>query len=364
MNEKEVCKKMSQLRQWRRGAMAIMLILPLILAGCGWFGSKETGGQIDPPQIDYDLETDFVPDAESLETAALPAAGEEAPVNLYFRDGDGHVVPLGVRIPYEPGIAKKVLSYMVEDGPMEGRLPEGFSALLPRGTEVLGMDIGPEGLAVVDFSPHFADYDPQDERKMLEAVTWALTGFDTIDAVQIWINGTPLKEMPKNGTPLDEPLTRAMGINLELDPGVNPSVATPATLYFREQNGDGLLYYVPVTRLIRHTDNVPLAVVHELLEGPLGDTGLHPVLSSATEVLNVEVHQDTVLVNFGANLLEDDLYPVTEDALQAVVMSLTEQTGKPKVQIMVEGKAGVPIGESTVFSRPVQKPAHINAFTI
>jgi hypothetical protein len=31
---------------------------------------------------------------------------------------------------------------------------------------------------------------------------------------------------------------------------------------------------------------------------------------------------------------------------------------------MVEGKAGVPIGESTVFSRPVQKPAHINAFTI
>lgn len=355
---------MSQLRLWRRGMLIALVTVPLFLAGCGWLGSKETGGQVDPPQIDYDWEADFMSDADSWETAAVPAAGEEAPVTLYFRDGDGHVVPVGVRIPYEPGIAKKVLSYMVEGSPLEDRLPDGFSALLPRGTEVLGMDISPEGLAYVDFSPAFTDYDPQDERKVLEAVTWALTGFDTINAVQIWVNGTPLKEMPKDGTPLDEPLTRAMGINLEMDPGVNPALATPVTLYFREQTADQQLYYVPVTRLIRHTDNVPLATLHELVEGPLGDSALHPVLSSATEVLGVELHRDTVLVNFGANLLDDELYPVDEAALEAVVLSLIEQTGMEKVQIMVEGKAGVTIGDSSVFAMPAAKPAQINPLAI
>lgn len=349
---------MYQLRLWRRGAIAALVSVPLILAGCGWFGAKETGGFIDPPQIDYDWEAE--PDAESMETAAVPGIGEEAPVTLYFRDGDGHVVPLGVRIPHEPGIAKKVLAHMVEGGPLDGRLPDGFSALLPRGTEVLGMDISPEGLAIVDFSPAFTDYDPQDERQIVEAVTWALTGFDSINAVQIWINGMPLKEMPKDGLPLDEPLTREMGINLEMEPGVNPALATPVTLYFQEQTGDDLLYYVPVTRLIRHTDNVPLAAVHKLLEGPIGNSGLHPVLSAGTEVLGVEVHRDTVLVNFGSNLLGDDLFPVSEEALQAVVLSLTELTGKPKVQIMVDGQAGVTVGENSLFARPAAKPAQIN----
>lgn len=364
MNEKEVCKKMSQLRLFRRGAIATLVLAPLILAGCGWWGAKETGGQIDPPQLDYDWESGFGHEADSLETAALPAAGEEAPVTVYFRDGDGHVVPLDVRIPYEPGIAKQVLAHMVEGGPLEGRLPAGFSALLPRGTEVLGMDISPDGLAVVDFSPAFADYAPEDERKILEAVTWALTGFDSIQAVQIWINGTPLKEMPKEGTPLDEPLTREIGINLELEPGVNPALATPVTLYFREQSEADLVYYVPITRLIRHTDNAALAVVQELLEGPAGDSALHPVLSSAADVLGVDVHKDTVLVNFAANVLEDDLHPVTEEALAAVVLSLIEQTGVPKVQIMVEGKAGVQIGQDRVFAMPAQKPAQINPLAI
>lgn len=355
---------MSQLSHWRRAAMVVLAAVPLILAGCGWFDSEETGGFIDPPQIDYEWDTGQGVGEESVETAAWPADGSEAPVTFYFLDGDGHVVPIGARIPYEPGIAKKVLSYMVEGGPMEGRLPDGFSAPLPAGTEVLGMDISPDGLAYVDFSAAFIDYDPRNERKMLEAVTWALTGFDSINSVQIWVNGKPLKEMPKDGTPLDEPLTRAMGINLELEPGVNPAVATPVTLYFREQADADLIYYVPVTRLIRHTDNVPLAAVHELVEGPIGDSGLYPVLSSATEVLNVELLKDTVLVNFGSNLLDDDLYPVSEDALQAVVLSLIEQTGMQKVQIMVNGRAGVPLGESSLYAEPAARPAQINPLAI
>jgi len=363
MNEKEVSTKMSQLRHWRRRALAALAAAPLVLSGCGWWGADETGGQIDPPAVDYELDAGFGTEWDSLETAAMPAQGEEAPVTLYFEDGDGHVVPLSVRIPFEPGIARKVLSWMVEGGPMDGRLPEGFSALLPRGTEVLGMDISPDGLAVVDFSPAFADYDPEDERKILEAVTWALTGFDSIQAVQIWVNGFPLKEMPKNGTPLDEPLTRAMGINVEPDPGVHPSLAMPVTLYFQEQSGD-LLYYVPVTRLIRHTDDAPMAVLRELAEGPAPDSALHPVLPAGTEVLNVDVHDDTVLVNFGPGLLDDDLYPVTGEALEAVVLSLAEQTGKPKVQIMVDGKAGVTVGEERLFAKPAQKPAQINPYAI
>lgn len=346
----------------RRAAIVGLAAVPLFLAGCGIFKAEETGGYIDPPQVEYDLdvETDLDLGGNEWDVAAVPA--DEAPVTLYFKDRNGYVAPIGLRIPAEPGIAKLALSYMVEGGPGEALLPEGFSALIPAGTEIMGMDISPDGVAYVDFSEEFTNYNPQDERKILEAVTWALTGFNSIKSVQLWVNGKPLKEMPQDATPIDEPLTRAMGINLERDKDVNPAQASPVTLYFQSQTTDDHIYYVPVTRLIRYTDNMTLAALQELVDGPADGSGLHSVLALDTEILNVELLDDTVVVNFGERIQGD--LRLDADAMQAVVLSLTEQTQRPKVQIMVEGKAGIVIGEKTEFASPVTRPAQLNPITL
>lgn len=346
----------------RRAAILGLAAVPLLLAGCGLFKAEETGGYIDPPQMEYDLdmESDLDLGGHDWEVSAVPA--DEAPVTLYFKDRNGYVAPIGLRIPAEPGIAKLALSYMVEGGPGEALLPEGFSALLPAGTEILGMDISPDGVAYVDFSEAFTQYNPQDERKILEAVTWALTSFNSVNSVQIWVNGKPLKEMPQDATPIDGPLTRAMGINLELDNDVNPALASPVTLYFQSQTTDDYVYYVPVTRLIRYTEDMTLAALQELADGPADGSGLHGVLAYGTEILNVELMDDTVVVNFGERIQGD--LSLNAAAMQAVVLSLTEQTQRPKVQIMVEGKVGIVIGDKTEFAAPVTRPAQLNPVTI
>ena len=349
-------------RRWtRRSAIALVAAIPLLLAGCGMFKADETGGQIDPPQVEYETEAEL--DAELLDQEVTALPEKEAPVTLYFKDADGYVAPLGIRIPAEPGIAKLALAYMVEGGPAESVLPDGFTALLPKGTKVLGMDIRQDGLAIVDFSEQFTDYNSEDERKIMEAVTWTLTGFNSVSSVQLWVEGKPLKEMPKDATPLDDPLTRDMGINLELEEGVNPALASAVTVYFKSQTSD-TSYYVPVTRLIRHADNMTLAAMQELVEGPAANSGLHGVLPESTEVLGVELKDDTVVVNFGGSIHDDASYPVDNDALQAVILSLTEQTHKTKVQIMVDGKAGVMVGETKQFASPVTRPLQVNPVTL
>ena len=67
---------------------------------------------------------------------------------------------------------------------------QGTRAVLPAGTEV-EVNITESGTAIVDFSNEFATYAPEDEQGILEAITWTLTQFDTINDVVIWINGHP-----------------------------------------------------------------------------------------------------------------------------------------------------------------------------
>jgi germination protein M len=347
---------MKRIRFIRRLLLVGVICIPLLLSGCGLFGTEETSTQIDPPQVDYELGASIFPDVEDEEVMALPE--QLAPVTLYYKDALGFVAPVGLRIPAKEGIAKLALEYMVEGGPGEALLPSGFQALLPKGTTIV-TNVTKSGLAIVDFSENFTQYNPQDERKILEAITWALTGFKSINQVEIWVEGKALKQMPVDGTPLDEPLTRAMGINLERAEGINPAVASAVTLYFQGQNEDAYTYYVPITRLIPYTDDLTAAAVQQLIQGPGMQSQLHSVMQASTNILNVEQMDDTVIVNFGSNILGEDQL-VASNSLQALVLSLTEISGVPKVQIMVEGKAAVVSSDHVNYTTPVSRPAQVN----
>src|SRR5690606_35507681 len=121
----------------------------------------------------------------------------------------------------------------VEDGAGAQTLPPGFVNLLPKGTTIKGIDINPESkVATVDFSKEFNNYDPANERKIVEAVTWALTEYANVKEVKIWVEGKPLTEMPQAGLPIDGTLSRAVGINLEKAEDAEFGQTTPVTLYF------------------------------------------------------------------------------------------------------------------------------------
>lgn len=68
---------------------------------------------------------------------------------------------------------------------------------------------------------------------------------------------------------------------------------------------------------------------------------------------------DLVTVNFSDKVLGMDKKAPAE-ALQAVVLSLTENTGVPKVQIEVNGDAKIASTDNQNYSKPVMKPVHLN----
>jgi len=335
---------------------AVLGVSAVLLSGCGLFGPDQEASVDPPPQTEVSLEgANALPAGEGTNTEEAVKGSVDRTV--YLLDANGYVVPVSLTLPKEEGSAKQVLSYMVKGGPVESMLPSGFSAILPEGTKVLGMTIK-DGVATVDFSNEFKKYDPKDEKRIMDAVSRALTEFSTVKHVQIWINGKPLAEMPVDSTPISQ-LGRNHGVNMELAEGAQPGRTTPVTVYFQGQLDDKRTYYVPVTRLIPQTDNVAKAVIEELIKGPKEGSPLYSSLLRTTKVLDVSEEEGLVKVNLSNDLLKyDQGKEANPEALEALVLSLTESTGAKKVQILVEGK---PVKSGNYdFTKPVDRPVHVN----
>jgi len=348
----------------RMGKMtAVLGVSAILLSGCGLFGPEKEVSSIDAPplsEVTVELPGAATDADDSLAVQGPEGVQETWERTVYLADANGYVVPVSLTLPKVEGPAKQVLSYMVKGGPVESMLNSGFSAILPEGTQVKGLLIK-DGVATVDFSKEFKTYEEKDEKRILNAVTRALTEFANVKTVQIWINGTPLKEMPAASTPITQ-LDRQFGVNLELAEGAVPGNTSSVTVYFQGQLDDARTYFVPVTRLIPSTQNVAKATVEELIKGPKQDSQLFSSLLRTTKVLDVKQEKDLVTVNLSGDILKyDDGKDASPDALESLVLSLTESTGAKQVQLLVEGK---PLTSDVHdFSKPVARPVHVNAMS-
>ncbi|MFJ5717235.1 GerMN domain-containing protein [Neobacillus sp. NPDC093127] len=329
----------------------------VMLSGCGLFGG-ETKKKIDPPK------TVAVGDKKaSKETAAKEKGQVENTVKteLYLIDENGYVVPQTLNLPKTTSVAKQALEYLVANGAVTNMLPNHFRAVLPEDT-VPTVDISKDGVATVDFSKEFKNYQPEDEMKILQSVTWTLTQFNNINSVKLKMNGHELTEMPVNGTPISEHLSRASGINLDTTDVVDITNTKPLTVYY-VGGEEGSYYFVPVTRRVSNNekDNY-VAVVNQLIKGPSGKSPLVSEFMSDVKLLEAPKYADgTVTLNFNKNIfggLEDK--EISQSLLDALVLSLTEQNGVEKVAVQVDGKADIKNDKGKKLSEPVTRPEKVN----
>ncbi|UKS27673.1 GerMN domain-containing protein [Paenibacillus sp. HWE-109] len=341
-------------QHWIRSA-AIAGVITLLTTGCSVLGTGKKSDIDAPPTTGAEAE------AKTTSAAVTIDMMEEnsSQMTVYVKDAKGFVAPLSLGLPKSVSVAKTTLEYMVDGGPVASLLPSGFQALLPKGTKIVSLNITSDKRAIVDFSKEFLNYDKQDERKILEAVTWNLTNFSSVEKVQLRVEGKDLKEMPQAKTPLDAPLARSMGINIEKAEDAEFGQSTPVTLYFLNQNDQNYKYYVPVTRLVKRTDDVATAVVNQLIKGPDQKKGLAAVLNKTTEVKSIKPSEGLITVDFTNKLLGAD-QKASADALQSVILSLTENTGYKQVQIKVDGAVVKSSASDQNYTKPVSRPAHIN----
>nr|WP_088043210.1 GerMN domain-containing protein [Bacillus sp. EAC] len=325
------------------------------LTGCGLIPVKPSN-EIDPPKT-----VTYRSDQPSKEVQAKKE--ETVKRELYLIDRNGYVVPQTFQLPKSTSLAKQALEYLVKDGPVTDELPNGFQAVLPPNTEVLGVQTQKDGTIIADFSSEFKQYHDVDELKIFQAVTWTLTQFDNVKKVKIRVNGKELSSMPVNKVQIGEGLTREDGINFDKGEIVDVMNSRPVTLYYVSQDEMGETYYVPVTRRISNAEKDSYtAIVNELVKGPSEYTSLvtdfgpdtklvsQPVFKGGKVILNFN---DGIYGNIAKNMINDNV-------LQPLVLSLTEQKGVKSIEIQVQGKLTALNQQGKPLSQPVSRPKDVN----
>ncbi|HEX6923176.1 MAG TPA: GerMN domain-containing protein [Bacillales bacterium] len=348
---------------------AVLIIgIPLILSGCGLWGASDQANKSQNKNVNYvdpgdslDMKKGDKKKDETSSAMKEQGAVETVSRKLFLVDKNGLVVPQTLEVPVTKSVAQQSLKYLVKGGPVQNILPNGFQAVLPAGTQILGADMDGNTLTV-NFSKEFATYKPKNEEQILDAVTWTVTQFDNIDHVKIQIDGVSQTAMPVNGTPIDEAgASRGDGINEELGHVVDVTGTQAVTLYFPAQVGDRY-YYVPVTTRTDMGKGKIVAAVNGLAAGPVPNSGLLAALGNDVKLVGQPVIKDGVVtLNFNKEIYSNaKKQTVSQKVVDSLVLSLTDQPDIKKVAIQVNGNTSIKTISGKTISEPVSRPQQVN----
>ena len=356
--------------------LTIFLTSVLLLSACGMFkGEQETMEDMDPPPEQANLVEDLksITDGESEEADeeegveeddeedSSGSTGESVKRTLYLLDQNELVVPVEVDLPTPNNkeVARQVLEYLVEDGPVSSILPNGFQAVLPSGTDILQINLDEEGTLVVDMSEEFANYEAEKEKKILEAMTFTLTQFENVNNVKVWINGHEQQTMPVNGTPLHEGYSRAKGINVHVADAVDFMESKATTLYFPMQANNEEVYFVPVTQHVPiDQDNELHSIVQALLEGPSFDLPLQKYINTGAQLESEPLlnSEGVLSLQFNENILSNsEKGVIADEVMESIVLTMTELENVDAIEVSAGNHQAVISESGQAYEEPVTR---------
>jgi len=256
---------------------------------------------------------------------------------LYFQNESGYLVPVKRQLPWEEGIAKAALSNMVASPMIDEDIGAiGLSAILPAGTEILGMSINAEtGLCKVDFTVDATNYNSKmEEENLVRGVVYTLTEFPAISEVQFMFNGETVSEL-KYGTNVSKPIKRE-DINTVETSAMGTS---KVVIYYKGTSNGEYEYYVPVTVPTSAPIANVLTALEELFKGAPDVSGLYTDIPAGVELLGVEVSNGIAYVDIAVDSKKTLSEQITFDRMtKNIALTLKEFSEIDDIEILIDGK--------------------------
>ncbi len=349
----------------KRGVLLISFLLFVSLSLVACIQGEQTLEEIDVPEestiieeddeLALETEEDFNNEEDLTEGEVSEESEETVLREIYLFDAEGFVVPQQMELPKTESAALTTMQYMVKDGPVTELLPNGFEAVLPANTEILGMNLSDDGTLVIDLSEEFTNYEAKDEIKILEAITHTMTQFDNIERIKLWINGEELSEMPVNGTPISSGYSVEKGINVFLEGKPNIQKSKAITVYYPKQYHDQF-YHVPITRYFDATDE---ALYEQIIESVMGNPSFNlnvaQVFNDGAKLMEKPLLDKGVLqLVFNNAILKDETEGVIADeVMETIIKSVSALEEVEAVDVKVENKSTIVSESGVTYNRPV-----------
>ena len=299
----------------------------------------------------YPVDNYSVPYNETLPdvSTAAPPAGPVQSTTVYYKDGEGYLVPVTRQVSKTEGIAKATLSLLISNDDNDLQAAHlGLSTVIP-GDTTFELDIA-NGKARVDLSKNVLELsDAEHESALVSSIVQTLTQFDSVNSVEFLVGGQKRSKLT-HGTDITGELTGKL-LNLESVPSdTNLGNSQLVRLYFPSENGRVL---VPVTRAVFGASDINTAVL-ELVKGPRNESGLRKAVPSDAGLIDVSVSNGVAKINFSEEFGQlTSASDGGQQALRALMLTCLQYPGVSKVELLVNGQPFTPAS--------LEKPTFINS---
>ncbi len=218
-------------------------------------------------------------------------------------------------------LAEDLIEGLVIGGSKSNIIPNGFRSIIPPGTSILSLDLT-DKILTIDFSKEILDVSENEEEKMIEAIIYTLTSIDGIDKVIIKVEGEVLTNLPSSKKMLPSVLDKSYGVNKTYDLVTTNDIESYTMYYVNKYNDNE--YYVPVTKYVNSTGEDKIKVIiKELSSSPIYETNLMSYLNASTELIDYELSDKSLKLNFNELLLNDlDSKNILEEVIYTVSLSV------------------------------------------
>ena len=231
--------------------------------------------------------------------------------------------------------AKDLLEGLIIDGKKNNIIPNGFRSIIPSGTSINDISLEDKVLTI-DFSSELLDINKDYEEKMIESIIFTLTNIDGIDKVIIKVEGEVLTRLPYSKKILPTVLDKDYGINKSYEL-VSINDIDSYTLYYVNSYNNNY-YYVPVTKYVNNDNQDKIKVIIEQLSSsPVYESSLMSFLNVSAKLLNYELNDNILKLNFNNMLLNDVTNNnILEEVIYTIGLSFYDNIGVEEVIFLVE----------------------------
>ena len=259
--------------------------------------------------------------------------------DIYLIDKNNYVAKTNIQVSSlkKDLLIDELIEAMKIDGKYQDKIPNGFCALLPSDTKLLGKEINND-VVTLNFNSNILDVKSENEEKIIESLIYSITSIDGIDKIIFKIDGENLKKLPKTGIILDTELTRDYGINKTYDidsiKGINK-----VTIYYTNKNNNSDVYYVPVTKYVNNDEEKIKIIIDELASKFSFESNLMSYLNYNTKLLDYNLNENEIDLNFNEYLFDStENKKVLEEVIYSISYSVMDNYNVDKVNFFVNNE--------------------------
>ena len=259
--------------------------------------------------------------------------------DIYLIDKNNYVAKTNIQVSSlkKDLLIDELIEAMKIDGKYQDKIPNGFCALLPSDTKLLGKEINND-VVTLNFNSNVLDVKSENEEKVIESLIYSITSIDGIDKIIIKIDGENLKKLPKTGIILDTELTRDYGINKTYDidsiKGINK-----VTIYYTNKNNNSDVYYVPVTKYVNNDEEKIKIIIDELASKFSFESNLMSYLNYNTKLIDYNLTENEIDLNFNEYLFDsNENKKVLEEVIYSISYSVMDNYNVDKVNFFVNSE--------------------------